>query len=93
MIPMKNGDLEEAAVDPVNSLFLKRDANRYSDWEDPGGGPKKNAGDIPDLPLDIESYYTSWTYRTESSGVEISFEDAYITHFYNSYKSNLEIKV
>ena len=93
MIPMKNGDMEEAAVDPVNNLFLKRDANRYSDWEDPGGGPKKNAGDIPDLPLDIESYYTSWTYRTESSGVEISFEDEYITHFYNSYKSNLEIKV
>lgn len=93
MIPMKNGDIEEAAVDPVNNLFLKRDANRYSDWEDPGGGQKKNAGEIPDLPLDIESYYTSWTYRTESSGVSISFEDAYITHFYRSYKSNLEIKV
>lgn len=166
LIPMKNGDLEEPAVDPVNNLFLKRDANRYSDWEDPGGerseyrfsmgtnykshikdgivsdnlrnvfknnnvtlpGDAKienkdsirwavendngdvlyriqdfttefrifqERGDMPSLPLDIESYYTSWTYKssTSISSDDIDFPDYYVTHYYNPHKSKLEIKV
>ncbi len=170
LIPMKNGKMEEPSVDPVNDLFLKRDANRFSDWQDPGGERTgylfnlsnsykqylKN-GAIPDVinkefekpplkvtlkstmslskrngviwdivekvgndnvpryeiqdfgnvlkvyehldppifPIDIESYYTSWTYSTSSSisPGDISFEDGYETHFYNAHKTKLEIKV
>jgi len=93
LIPMNDGYMKQPTVDPVSNLFLKRSANRFSDWEDPGGPANRNAGELPDIPLDIESYYTSWTYRTQSSGLSISFEDAYITHFYKSHKSYREIKV
>ncbi len=164
LAPMKNGDFEEPIVDPVNDLFLKRDANRYSDWEDPGGERReylfnftdeasmtedadvspairklfndkgkidlpsdtkvdkidnyhwkitekdgaelftiqefaddlkvyKKKPDIPTSPLDIESYYTSWTYLSRGQSPTIKFSEDYITHFYNAYKTHLEIKV
>ena len=166
LVPMKDGKFEEPCVDPVNDLFLKRDANRYSDWEDPGGERSeylfpiatsfkgsltdgaavtsalkqifnnnnittipsdakidkidnyhwkikdkngeelytiqeftndlkiyKKKPDLPESPLDIESYYTSWTYLSRGQSPTISFAEDYITHFYNPYKSHLEIKV
>jgi len=167
LVPMKDGKLEEPCVDPVNNLFLKRDANRYSDWEDPGGerseyqfsikdirdksylkddddvnlalktlftnnGIKglpndakikkidsyhwkitdidgkelyniqdfttelkifKKKPDIPQSPLDIENYYTSWTYLIKDQSPRPTFSEDHITHFFNQYKSNLEIKV
>ena len=97
LIPMKNDDLEEPSVDPVNNLFLERDPNRFHDWEDPGGEQNENKGDIPDTPLDIEKYYTSWTYQSKDSSINLNEDldtnDYYKTHFYNQYKSKLEIKV
>jgi len=169
LAPMKDGKFEEPCVDPVNDLFLKRDANRYSDWEDPGGerseyifsvatttyktyltddavinptlrntfiqnGIKKeelpadakvdkidnyhwritgennedlffiqeftndlkvykDKPEIPESPLDIESYYTSWTYMSKGETKTPTFSEDYITHFFNSYKSHLELKV
>jgi len=88
LIPMNNGDLEEVTMDPVCNLFLERVGDRFSDWEDPGGPANRNEGEIPYLPLDIESYYTSWTYRTQSSGVSISFEDELISHSYKLYEGD-----
>ena len=97
LIPMKNGKMEEPSVDPVNNLFLERDPNRFHDWEDPGGEQNENKGDIPDTPLDIEKYYTSWTYQSNDPGIDLNedlvTDDHYETHFYNQYKSNLEIRV
>ncbi len=94
LIPLDNGDLYQPVVDPVNHHFLKRDANRFSDWEDPGGPkhPDVEMAEMPPLPLDIESYYTSWTYRS-SGGVQTEIDEYYITHFFDPHKNNLEIKV
>ena len=163
LVPMKDGKFEEPCVDPVKDLFMERIADRYSDWEDPGGERSEylfsiassyktnltdgavvhpvlkktfidngikdlpddakidkiyNANylwkitdkngeelyniqdftnemkiyekkpDIPESPLDIESYYTSWTYLSRGHITTIGFEEDYITHFHERSKEN-----
>jgi len=163
-MPMKDGKFEKPCVDPVNDLFLKKDAFRFSDWEDPGGerseylfsiatsnkplltdgytvnpnlkntftlnGIKdlpddakvdnidnyhwkitdkngeelykiqefpnelkiyKNKPDFPESPLDIESYYTSWTYMSKSQTSSIKFSEDYITHSFEPSKESTSL--
>ena len=85
LVPMKNGDLEEPCVDPVKDLFFEKDPNRFSDWQDPGGERNDYWYEgIPKVPLDIESYYTSWTYSYMDLGISITTEDEYETISYST---------
>lgn len=66
-IPYKNGSSVYVNIDTANSMFLTRDALRYTDWVSTGNGD------------DLRYYYFFFTYSYLGSAPNVNLSDNYIT--------------
>ncbi len=88
-VPMKNGGYEVPMVDVVNSLFLVRDTNRFSEWMDDGVRGHFGADGDPNAweGSNLEKHYIAWQYTYTGSPPQISTEEDYKDLFFEAHPS------
>ena len=74
-LPLESGRSVVVCVDPVNQLFIHRDRNRITEFIDDSGDS-----------IELEEYFTSYTYSHSSTGSQTAKPDYTDTYTYVSYK-------
>ncbi len=89
-IPLDDGGFNTPMIDVVNSLYLVRDPNRFSEWTDDGipGRFGTGADQFDWEPSSLEQHYIAWQYTYTGSAPSISTGEDFKSLFWEAHPSS-----